>query len=131
MIKANIIIHISGKPVNLVEDAMKRTREKLEEDKSKFKVISCEIADVEEDSETTLFNGFLEVLIDFKSMSDILNFVVDYNPTSIEVEDPSSIKLDNFELTEFLNVLASVLLKGQHEVRTLRAMVHQLQEKNK
>jgi hypothetical protein len=129
MIKVNFIIHIAGKPEPLVLDALKKTQEKLEDKNNKFKVKNCEVAEIELNEETTLFGGFLEVLIQFEKMEEVLNFVIDYNPTSIEVESPTKITTDNYELTEFLNILASSLLDGQQEIRSLRAYVHELHEK--
>jgi hypothetical protein len=59
-----------------------------------------------------------------------MNFMVDYTPTSIEVESPQTIKLDNSDFTEVLNTLSQIILRGQNEIRQLRAYIHHIHEKH-
>lgn len=122
----NFIIQIAGKPVENVDKALDVVLKKLKEEKKKFKVIESEIGESELDEETTLYSGFLDVKIKFEEVKELLNFVIDYTPNSIEIEEPTEIELDNGHLTDILNDLSGHILRNSAEVRNLRAHVHVL-----
>ncbi len=128
-IKARFIIQIAGKPKEAVENAFKITQEKLKAEKKRFKVVECEVAELEYEEKTTLYTGFVDVLAEFKTILDIMNFMLDYTPSSIEVESPRVHKIENIDLTEVLNSLSHIILRGQQEIRELRTYVHALHEK--
>lgn len=123
------IIQIAGKPVENVEKALNAVLDKLKGEKDNFKVISSDIGKPELDEETTLYSGFLEITAKFEDSSKLLAFIVDYTPSSIEVEDPEKIIMNNNDFSGVLNDLSALMLKTTNENRNLRAYVHNLNKK--
>lgn len=128
-ITATFIIQIAGKPVDNVEKALNIVLDKLKAENDKFKVINSDIEKPELDEETTLYSGFLEVTAKFENASKLLSFIVDYTPSSIEVEDPEKIVMNNNDFTNVLNEVSALMLKTINENRNLRAYVHTLNKK--
>ena len=126
-IEARFIIQIGGKPLENVEKALKVVLKKLEDEK-KFKLIESDIGEAELDEKSTLYLGFLDVLVKFDDPRDILEFIVDYTPTSVEVESPDNIKMNNDDLTAVLNDMSNFILKAGHNIRSMRAQMHVMQE---
>ncbi len=125
-IVGNFIIQIAGKPVENVEKALDVVLKKLKDEKKKFKVIEFEIGEPELDEDTTLYSGFLDLKIKFNEVKELLNFVMDYTPNSIEIEEPTEIELDNGNLSDILNEVSGHILNNNLEVMKLRANVHVL-----
>lgn len=130
-IKIRFIIQIGGKPVENVQNALNHVLEKLKSEKDKFKIIESEIEKPILDNETTLYTGFIEVLAKFTNTKDIMNFILDYTPTSIEVEDPEEIVINNNDFSNILNDMSNFMLAHQSEIRNLRAHIHNLNNQKK
>ncbi|MDA3855407.1 MAG: hypothetical protein PF569_04050 [Candidatus Woesearchaeota archaeon] len=128
-ITAAFIIQIAGKPVENVEKALNVVLDKLKAEKDNFKVVSSDVGKPELDEETTLYGGFLEVSAKFENASKLLAFIVDYTPSSIEVEDPEKIVMNNNDFSGILNDVSALMLKTQNENRNLRAYAHSLNKK--
>lgn len=127
-ITARFIIEIAGKPQENVQKALERFKDDFEKEKDLFKLISCEIEEPELSEESKLYSGFLEVDAKFKDVSSLLNFVADYTPTSIEIEEPEELTLDSFELAGVLNDVSAMVLKSNVERHKLRYHVNYLQK---
>lgn len=125
-IKGNFIIQIAGKPQNKVDQALNTLIEKIKEEQ---KLKEYEIEESEYDEESTLYSGLVEVGIKFNTVRDLLEFIVDYTPNSVEIESPENIKLDNSSLSAALNDFSSHILKSNQEVRKLRAQIHSMKKK--
>jgi len=95
-----------------------------------FKVLESEIIKPELDENSTLYSGFIEILVRFNEVKDILGFIVDYTPNSVEIEEPEKLDFTSHDFTEILNDMSSNLLKSASEVRELRAHIH-LMNQNK
>jgi hypothetical protein len=127
-IVARFIIQIAGKPVENVEKALNFISKKINDDK-KYKVLDSHVADPELEKESTIYVGFLDIEIKFKEAKDILDFIMDYTPSSVEVIEPENIKFTNNELTGILNDMSSNILDTLNKVRHLNAHVHMLNKK--
>jgi len=130
-VNARFIIQIAGKPIENVSKALVMVEEKLKSDENKFNVLESEIIEPEFDETTTMFSGFIEVLIRFSEISEILGFIVDYTPNSVEIEEPEKLEFTSNEFTGILNDMSSNLLKSATEIRQLRAHIHLMNQKNK
>lgn len=128
-IKARFIIQIAGKPFENVMKALEIVLKQLKEKKEDFTFISGEIEKPELDEETTLYSGFIDVTLEFEGIDFILDFILNYTPSSVEVEEPEEIELTNGALTGVLNELTNIILNSNNEVRKLRAQVHLLNKK--
>ena len=98
---------------------------------NKFKVLDSEIIEPQLDEESTLQGGFIDILIRFTEIKEILGFIVDYKTNSVEIEKPEKLNFDSNEMTGILNDMTSILLKNQMEIRQLRAHIHLTQQKSK
>ncbi len=130
-ITARFIIQIAGKPVTNVEKAIDFVLNKLNNEKENFKVIESHKEDAELDEETTLYVSFIEVTAKFVSADKLLAFILDYTPTSIEVEEPASIEMSNFDFTAILNDFSNNILGLLSENRKLKAQLNFLVKKDK
>ncbi len=129
-IEARFIIQIAGKPVENVEKALNLVLEKLKNEKEKFKLMEHDIAEPEFDEKSTLYSGFIEVLIKFSEVKEMLSFVVDYTPSSIVIEEPEKITIDNDEMTGILNDMSHIILSMHSQIRKLNAHIHFMNKQN-
>ena len=130
-IKARFIIQIAGKPIENVEKAITFVLDKLKEEKENFKVIEAHKEEAELDAGTTLYVSFIEVTVKFANAEKLLAFILDYTPTSIEVEDPSTIEMSNFDFTAILNDFSNNILGLLSENRKLKAHINIISKENK
>ena len=122
-VKVRFIIQIAGKPVENVEKALNIVEGKIKESKD-FKVLESEIIEPELDEETTLYSGLIEMLIRFESIESVFEFIYDYTPNSVEIEEPENFKFDSARLTGLMNDFSNHMLKSAQEVRNLSAHFH-------
>ncbi len=122
-IQARFIIQIAGKPQEKVLEALNVVEKNIGKD-SRYKVVESEVVEPELDEETTLYSGFLDILISFKEAGSILEFIVDYTPSSVDIEEPREITFDANDLNGILNDMSAHILKHQAEIRNLRAHIH-------
>lgn len=125
------IIQIAGKPADLVEKTLHAVSNKLRDEKKAFKMKNVSLAKPEFDEETKMFSGFLDITLQFSNISDILGFIVDYTPTSIEIVEPETIELDAITFGRVLNDICHQLLQAQSKVQILSAQLHHLVDENK
>lgn len=128
-IDVRFIIQIAGKPADNVEKALEHVLKKLKDEKDKFKVIESDIEEVEFDEESKLYSGFIDVLARFSEPKTILEFILDYTPTSIEIESPDKLKLSSNDFTGILNDMSNFILGTQNKIRQLNAYVHMQNKK--
>ena len=124
---ARFIIEIAGKPVENVENALKKFKDQFETEKDKFKVVEIDVNAPELNEESKLYSGFLDMEVRFKSVEALLSFIVDYTPTSIEILEPQELELDSLEFSNILNDMSSMLLKTNIELMKYKqaaAMMH-------
>jgi hypothetical protein len=127
-ITARCIMQIAGRPIEPVEKALSLIVEKLKENKA-MKVIEEDISPPELDEESNLYSGIIELLIKFDDLQTMLGYISDFTPNSIEIEDPSEIKLDNVNLTEALNDMSTQLLKTNLKLRKAESMIFSLNKR--
>ena len=125
-ITARFIIQVAGKPVENVSKVLDRIEESVKEDK-RFKLLESEIAQPELDEETTMYSGLIELAIRFENSEKLMEFIVDYTPNSVEIEDPSTLKFDSVSFTAVLNDMSSHLLKHSINLRQASIRIQMLE----
>ena len=130
-ITARFMIQIAGKPVENVEKALQAVLDKLKSEKKKFKLVQSDVIEPELDEESTLYSGVLEVLAKFDDTELLMEFILDYTPTSIEIEDPDSFTFDSSAFTAILNDMSSHILKTSMKLNQAHATLHFLNNKLK
>lgn len=130
-ITARFIIQIAGKPVENVEKAVEFILNKLKEEKDSFKILESHTEKPKLDEENTLYSTFIEVVARFNDSETLLGFILDYTPTSVEVESPDNIELNSHEFTGILNDFSNNILNLISENRKLNAQLNYLVSKEK
>ena len=130
VIKSRFIVEIAGKPQENVQKALERFQKEFEEGGHFYKLVDCELEEPEYSEDSKLYVGFLEVDAKFKDISELLGFIVDFTPTSIEIESPEEFNLDANDLSGVLNDMSSMLLKSNLEKQKLQKQVFDLKYPN-
>jgi hypothetical protein len=106
---ARTILEIVGKPKEHVEETLQTYITKIAEDiRYGVTSVSTEEAIAVEESEG-LFSTFAEIEFVTKDYTELMNFVVDYMPASIEIIEPSSVQLQAGNLSDMLTELVGRL----------------------
>ncbi|MCH8519563.1 MAG: hypothetical protein LAT82_02305 [Nanoarchaeota archaeon] len=125
------IIDIAGKPESLVSKTLDKVLEKLEGDET-LEVVDVIKAEPDlQDEQSGMYTAFLEVELEFLNIRYAMSFIVEYLPTSVEILEPSSIKVTNEQLTEVLNDMAHFQIKNLNENHKFKAHNHILQKQIK
>lgn len=127
-ITVRFMLQIAGKPVENVEKALDIVFNKIRDSKD-WKFLEGEIIEPELDGETTMFSGLIEVLLKFEDAEKVLEFIVDYTPNSIEVEDPEKLEFDIAGFNSILNVISARFLNMSNDLRKAHATSHYLHDK--
>ena len=120
--RAKTIIEILGKPKEHVEETLKTYVKALEKD-VKFKIISSEFADAEEQEQDELFSAFAELEIETNELEHLFGFCFDYMPASIDIIEPENLTILSHQLNTIVNDL-------QGKLHTLDMAVKQLKNEN-
>lgn len=102
------VIEVLGKPKQHVDASLKGYIKKLKEDKH-YMVLREECADTKKQDNSELWTAFAELEINVQSISDLINFCFDYMPSVVEITDPEELKLNNRNISAFLNDLQAKL----------------------
>lgn len=116
-IHARLIIEMLGKPKEHVEKTIAAFLEKFEE---KFEFVKKEIAEATA-GEGDLFSSFAEVEIKFKTPQELFGFCLDAMPSSVEIIEPSEIKFDRTQFSDYLNDVQGKLHEVDMLVKALSA----------
>ena len=106
-LKIHVIFEVIGKPAEYIDEILKKLIEVLEKEKN-VQVLSKEQKPAQV-YEETLFCGFVETEILIESTKRLFDFVYDYMPSSIEVLEPSELRIKLADANMVLNELATKL----------------------
>ena len=102
-IKAKLIIEIVGKPKEYVEETIKKTLEKLKDEK-KSNVLSEKTHETKEVQES-VFSTFAEVELVTETFQRFLDICYEYAPSSIEILEPEKYPMKTKDMEGILNDL--------------------------
>jgi hypothetical protein len=105
-ITARAIIELIGTPKKYLEDTTRKIVESLGSRKE-LTVLKKEF--FEPVDKGKFFSTFCELEISFNDLSALMNFCMDYLPSSIEVLEPPNLNLNAISLTNFFNDLLAKL----------------------
>lgn len=122
------IIDIAGKPESAVSQAIDKTEEKIENFKG-AKVLEVAKAEPELNENTNgMYTAFLDLEIEFDTPRIAMQFIVEYLPTSIEIIEPSKLKISSEEFSDVLNDMVRFQIKNVNENHNLKVHNYNLQK---
>ena len=107
-IEFRAVVEVLGKPQEHVEKMMKSIVEKLQQDE-RFTVKQAETHDCIAQENTDLFATFTEVELATEELDNMIGFCFDFMPSSIEINQPSTLEIPNGSLSQFFNDLQAKL----------------------
>ncbi len=107
-IQAQMVLEILGRPAEHVKTALAQLVEKLGSEKG-VKITDKTIHEPRAIEKSDLFTTFVEVSLEFDSMTNYFRVVFSYMPAHIEIISPESLTVKNTELTELGNSILTRL----------------------
>ena len=96
--------------IEKIKEVLKEEKDLLdgEEDRNAvvYTILKSEVNKVEG---TPMYSGFIETEILFKDIKELLKFAVNFTPSSLQIIEPTKLKVDNITLQDFLNEIISLL----------------------
>ncbi|MBU2497245.1 MAG: hypothetical protein KJ767_04255 [Nanoarchaeota archaeon] len=108
-VRAILIIEVLGKPSEHVREALKQVLRVMEEDKHVDVLSKKRFKPKKVKGTKDLFTAFMEIEILAKNFLKLFEVCYDYMPSSIEIIEPSDLKMPLSNANEVINDLASRL----------------------
>ncbi len=125
-IKATIIVQLAGTPPEYLLETLKTHVSRMDSFKG-IEIISKKFADPKPLPEKEqFFSVFAEIEFYAKTMSDLILIILAMLPSSIEITEPSSLKLEVFEINEFLNNICGKIHYYEDILRLAHARIKEL-----
>jgi hypothetical protein len=106
VLSCNFMFEVLGKPAEFIEKTLKELTNELEKEKGiRIKSIKHNPPEAHKERED-LFCVFAEVELIVPNLRRLTELLFDYMPSSIEVYEPSEIKIQAAECNSFINELA-------------------------
>ncbi|MEO2154713.1 MAG: hypothetical protein ABGW69_02795 [Nanoarchaeota archaeon] len=125
---------------NVNQEEEKKLREKIEKivkenkdllegsEERKAAIVNLFIDDVKEVLNSPMFSAYVEVEILIKDIKSLFLFSTLFTPTSLQIIEPTKIKVDNITLQDFLNETISLLNNLFNNMKNLDAENKMLRE---
>lgn len=122
------IIEIAGKPASHIKEVLEKLLETFAKEKG-TKLIYKKVHDAKEREEAKeVFSTFAELEFLAENLSRVLEFVVDYTPSSIEIVAPKDLALNINDANNILNDIATKIHRYESYVKGLAAQNMMLKE---
>lgn len=127
-IVAIMIIEAAGKPVDFLTNSIKIHVDKLNALKD-VKINYAKLAEpILADKDKEIYTTFAEVEVEVETMLRLTELIFDFMPSSVEIVEPSDIKIDCQEATVFMNYLAGRLHKYDEVAKVAQMQLHKMSE---
>jgi hypothetical protein len=129
-LKIKAIIEILGKPIEHVDETMKKVLTELAS-KEGLTVIEKEVAKTKEVE--SFFSTYVDLELKLDNLDRMIDFCFDFLPSSIEIIEPEKLELTAETMADFMNDLLAKLHQHSMVIRNLHAentlLKQQLEEK--
>ncbi len=140
-VQANMIIEILGKPKEHVKEALNTIVQKLSSEKGVKILEKNSHEPVEVKDAKDLYTTFVELMVEFDSVSTYLLISFAYLPSNVEIISPESLNITNQDLTflgnkiiqrvhEYDAIVKNVLMERDMLVRKLQEVAPHLFNQN-
>ena len=122
------IIDIAGKPESAVSQALDKTEERIEGIEN-VKVLELAKAEPELNENTNgMYTAFLDLEIECSTPRVAMQFIIDYLPTSVEIIEPSKLKISSEEFGDVLNDMVRFQIKNVNDIHNLKVHNYNLKK---
>tara|TARA_Y100000034_G_C6762209_1_gene339570 strand:+ start:296 stop:742 length:447 start_codon:yes stop_codon:yes gene_type:complete len=122
-IRALLVFEILGRPPEHIKKSLISFVTKLDEEKGirveNKKIYEPKLLEDKDGNKTDLFTSFAEVELVFDDLNLLFNLLLTKLPSSVEIIEPSELKLKNFDLSSLLSTLAVKLHKYDEVAKAL------------
>lgn len=115
-----------GRPGPHIQDKLKEHIGKLDSIKG-TKIIKKMFSDLKDIKDQNMFSCFSEVEFECDSFKTLAEITIGFMPASIEVVDPSQVKINCKESTEVLSALVDRLHQYDNVAKQAQGRIYQLQ----
>ena len=140
-LKVHLIFEVVGKPAEFIDETIRKLIIELEKEKE-LEFLGKEIGTAkpyvmktDAGEKTDLFSTYAEVEILIESLKRLIQIIFDYMPSSVEISEPTEIKIKTQDSNLILNELAVKLhqydLSNKKLVFQRNAIFNKLQELQK
>jgi hypothetical protein len=119
------------------KDTLEKINKAIEENKDFFEgkeeersavIANLFIKDVDKLENSPLYSAFIEAEVLLKDIKELFKFSTFFTPSSLQILEPTKIKVDNITLQEFLNEIVSVINITVNNLKNLEAENRLLKE---
>jgi len=118
-IRCRAILEVLGKPKEHVEKTIKKLVEEVKK-RPNTTVIDEKYAEIKS-IEKTMFSTFVEMEMVVKGLPPLIGFCFDFMPSSVEIEKPEKLLLQNRDISNIFNELQAKLHSVDMVAKTLKA----------
>ena len=126
MLTVKTIIEVIGYPADHVDNTLNQIIEKLEKEDG-IRIIAKIIHKSKQLKK--FFSAFAELELDIDNLQKTVQFCLDYHPSSIEIQDKETLKIETLELTKSLNDILATLHRYNMLTKNLEAQLIKLDKK--
>jgi len=105
-----MIFEIMGKPADYIVKTLKEITDKIPGEKG-VRITSRRISEPKPVEKSEVFTSFAEIEMELDSMQTLLGIIFLYMPAHVEIIEPDTLKIKNFDF----NVMANELVRRLHE----------------
>ncbi len=110
-------LNVIGKPAKLVQEVLEKTLDKLENEK---KVLKKKILKPKKMGKN-FFSGFLEIELELEGFQELIEFLLDYGPVTIEVLGDKDVTIPLGEFQSAISDMVARFQEYEEGIRGLRA----------
>ena len=120
MIKAKIISEVLGSPQEHVDKTLNVLLDKIKERKE-LNVVNERVFESQKVEDKPLYTGFIEYEISIEDINELIGFCFDFMPSSIEIIEPTELRLKSTSAGELFNELMARLHQNEMFLRNVIA----------
>jgi hypothetical protein len=137
-IKISSIIEVAGRPEAHIKETIDKMLEILKKN-SKITIIKKEIAPTKKvdlpnpsnpEQKVEIFSSFIDSEIEFPNLDEVMQFIHNFMPSSIEIIEPETLKIEQKDMENNLNDLLSRLHQQARIIMEYQALQKEIARVN-
>ena len=120
-IKIRAILEVLGRPENAVKLTLENIVKRVD-DRKNISVLSKHFSKLKSE-ERGFFSAFVELDLEFEEFGEVIGFMLDFGPISLEILSPEELVLDAGSVEASLNELLTKFHTFDNQVKVLAAKI--------